>query len=425
MGRPRLNRAGRGGFLKIVVCLILVLIGRVVAQETEEMAPKLDAAQHKALADWLRVEYAQPAADWPKAEIDEGRPREEIGALDWKPTGTKEEHRLGLSLFFDPRLSKSQGVSCASCHEPQLGWSNGVAYAFGEYREQLTRHPPTLVGVSLQKKLFWDGRADTLEQQAHDVILNPVEMNGDPKEVVSRLEKEKGYYGPLFEKAFGDATITFERILSALAAFERAIPAGRTKFDRFAKGDVNALTDTELVGLNLFRTKARCMNCHQGPMFTDGDFHNVGLTYYGRRLQDLGRYKQTGKAEDVGKFRTATLRNVGRTAPYMHNGVFPSLEGLLRLYNAGMPHPKPKDGQKDDPLFPVTSVHLKPLGLTPQELADLRDFLLALNEPPSRVLIPPVPPIHKVEAANDLPVKGQDNLATPATDAGPAMASEE
>lgn len=351
------------------------------------------------LVAWLRKVYAKPAAEWPAATLDAGRPFREIGPVVGPPPeavsnpSTPDKKRLGLSLFFDPRLSKSQGVSCASCHEPQLGWSNGVTFSFGEHRTQISRHPPTLIGVGFHKSLFWDGRTDTLEGQAADVIVHPVEMNGDPAEVVARLEKETDYYPPLFEKAFGDRAVTFERITQALAVFQRGLLPGRTKFDRFAKGKTDAFSDSELVGLHLFRTKARCINCHMGPMFTDDEFHNVGLTYYGRKLQDLGRYEVTKKTEDIGKFRTASLRNVGRTAPYMHNGIFPHLEGILRLYNAGMPRPKPKEHQVGDPLFPKTSEILRPLKLTPEELEDLKNFLLTLSEPPARVLFPPIPPL--------------------------------
>lgn len=371
-------------------------------EDVEVAAPpavESDPRERQELVGWLREAYARPTQEWPSPELDEGRPFKEITAARFSPPDSREnptspeKRSLGLKLFFDVRLSKSQGVSCASCHEPQLGWSNGVAFSFGEHRQQITRHPPTLVGVAFHKTLFWDGRADSLEQQATDVILHPVEMNGQPGEIVARLEKEKEHYPPMFEKAFGDSKITLERIVQALAVFQRAILPGRAKFDRFASGEVEAFSDSELIGLHLFRTKARCMNCHMGPMFTDDEFHNLGLTYYGRRLQDLGRYNLTKNPDDVGRFRTATLRNVGRTAPYMHNGVFPSLEGVLRLYNAGMPHPRPKAGQEDDPLFPKTSEHLKPLKLTATELDDLKNFLMTLSEPPVRVLFNPAPPV--------------------------------
>jgi cytochrome c peroxidase len=363
-----------------------------------EPAAALSPEERQKLIASLREAYLKPPAEWPKPDLDPGRPHRELGLVEQtapapadNPSST-EKSRLGLSLFFDVRLSGQQQISCASCHEPQLGWSNGVTFSFGVGRKLLKRHPPSLIGVGQHSVFFWDGRAASLEAQAYDVILNPDEMAGTADEVVRRLEIEKEFYPPLFEKAFGDAKITFPRVLQAIAAFERTIHVGHSRFDSFLRGKAE-LTGSELAGLHLFRTKARCINCHMGPMFTDEEFHNLGLTYYGRRLQDLGRYEHTHLPEDVGKFRTPTLRNIDRTAPYMHNGVFPILEGVLRLYNAGMAHPKPKDHQKDDPLFPKTSDLLRPLKLSTQELADLRAFLSTLTEPASRVLFPPTPPL--------------------------------
>jgi cytochrome c peroxidase len=345
----------------------------------------------------LRAAYARPSAEWPQPNLDPNRPLRELAAVEGTTPDTvdpalRDRARLGLSLFYDVRLSKQMQVACVTCHDPQLGWSNGVTFSFGVGRKLIPRHPPTLIGVAHHPKLFWDGRAASLEAQAREVILNPDEMDGDPGEIVRRLAAEKEFYPPLFQKAFGDEAITFPRVLQAIAAFERTIRAGRSRFDSFLRGKAE-LTDSEVAGLHLFRTKARCINCHSGPMFTDGEFHNLGLTYYGRKLQDLGLYEQTRQPEDVGKFRTPTLRSIDRTAPYMHNGVFPSLEGVLRLYNAGMARPKPKENQKDDPLFPKTSDLLQPLQLSAQELADLRAFLTTLTEPASRVLFPPVPPL--------------------------------
>ncbi len=388
-----------------VFTTIALAVGQEVPGDLESELPAPVAnpgqseTERQEIISYLREAYAKPRSEWPKPDLDTDRPHREIGPVSEGVVSPKEnpmsetKARLGLSLFFDVRLSGPQHVSCASCHEPQLGWSNGTAFSFGVNRTQIKRHPLTLVGVGHEKVLFWDGRATSLEQQAHDVIVNPEEMAGDPDQIVGRLEKEADFYRPLFKKAFGDDGITFERVLQAIGAFERTIRAGRTRFDRFASGQIQEFNDSELSGLHLFRTKARCINCHMGPMFNDGEFHNLGLTYYGRRFEDLGRYNVTKKVEDVGKFRTPTLRNIDRTAPYMHNGIFPSVEGLIRLYNAGMPHPKPKEHQKNDPLFPVTSLHLKPLRLTAQEMADLRSFLSTLTEPLTRVLVPPVPPL--------------------------------
>lgn len=150
----------------------------------------------------------------------------------------------------------------------------------------------------------------------------------------------RGRYPKLFKAAFGDEKIDIERIQLSIACFERQQGGGRSPFDRFLRGQSEALSDEAVRGLHLFRTKAGCMNCHSGPTLSDGQFHNLGLSYYGRKLQDLGRYEITKKAEDVGAFLTPTLRNVDRTAPYMHNGVF-ELNGVLNLYNAGMPTLRP------------------------------------------------------------------------------------
>ncbi|RAV28492.1 hypothetical protein DN748_12790 [Sinomicrobium soli] len=159
----------------------------------------------------------------------------------------------------------------------------------------------------------------------------------------------------------------------------------------FIQGDTSRLSDREVLGLHLFRTKARCINCHNSPLFSDNKFHNTGLTYYGRKYEDLGRYGHTGKKEDVGKFRTVTLREVARTAPYMHNGIFPHLRGVINLYDAGMPRPVRKPHQQRDSLFPETSPLLKKLHLTDDEKLSLRAFLLTLTSRARREAPPGLP----------------------------------
>ena len=355
-------------------------------------------ANRHELVTWLRTEYAKPTDEWPKPTLDEGVIHRELGTPGPVPfpegmEPTKEKKELGLSLFFDPRLSGSQQISCSRCHDPEKGWSDGRSLANGVFMGQLTRNTPGLHGIGHAKSLFWDGRAPTLEAQAAAVITNPKEMAGDPEVIVERLNKEGGFYKPKFQAAFGDEGITFDRIVQALAAFQRGLPVGRSDFDRFLTGKHDALSDSALIGLHLFRTQARCINCHNGPEFTDHRFHNAGLTYYGRRFEDHGLHAITKKPEDMGKFRTPTLRNVGNTGPWMHNGFFPSMRGVINLYNAGMPRPKRKEHQKDDPLFPETSPLLKPLDLTVEQRADLEAFLMSLDEPSMRVLTPPFPPL--------------------------------
>lgn len=145
-----------------------------------------------------------------------------------------------------------------------------------------------------------------------------------------------------------------------------------------------------LRGLHLFRTKARCMNCHNGALLTDNSFHNIGLTYYGREYEDLGRYKVTHNPEDVGKFKTPSLRDVIRTRPWMHNGLFDNIEGVLNIYNSGMPI-KPKPGQENDPLFPKTDTLIKKLNLTKAEKTDLIAFLESITAQPWKMRQPILP----------------------------------
>lgn len=381
--------------LAAVLCATSGFLAPASAESGPEFADRAE------LVTWLREEYAKAPAEWPAPTLDEGVEHRELATPGTVPfpegmEPSKERKLLGLSLFFDPRLSGSQQISCSRCHDPEKGWADGRSLANGVFMGQLTRNTPGLQGVGHADSLFWDGRMPTLEAQAVSVITNPKEMAGNPAEIVRRLEAEKEFYGPKFEAAFGDDGISFDRVVRALAAFQRGLPVGRSAFDKFLGGKHDALTDSALVGLHLFRTQARCMNCHNGPMLTDGGFHNAGLTYYGRRFEDQGLYTLTKKPEDMGKFRTPGLRNVGRTGPWMHNGLFPSMRGVLNLYNAGMPRPKRKEHQQDDPLFPETSPLLKPLGLTVEQRADLEAFLMSLDEPPMRMLDPPFPPLGPV-----------------------------
>jgi cytochrome c peroxidase len=171
---------------------------------------------------------------------------------------------------------------------------------------------------------------------------------------------------------------------------------GRSRFDVFLRGDAAALSDVELLGLDLFRREARCMNCHHGPLLSDGRFHDLGLSFYGRSNEDLGRHGITKVASDMGRFRTPSLRDVTGTAPLMHTGMF-ELAGVLNMYNAGMVTLKRQGFHKNDPLFPVKSPHLKPLGLNRQDLADLAAFLGALEEPKRRERPPTLPEIDEAE----------------------------
>lgn len=359
----------------------------------DEVAPRplLSPAEYARLADELRGVYSAPAETWPPPHIDEGVAYVEIGLVSALPPEQRTGPRvdLGKLLFFDPRLSGSGQISCASCHSPDLAWSDGQTVAFGHDRQAGKRNTPGLINVGMQSAFFWDGRAATLEEQAKGPIVSDIEMHAEPEKVLARIAALPGYR-EAFAAAFGGEEATLERVAEALAAFQRTIVSGRSRFDAFLKGKPEALSDAAVRGLHLFRTEARCVNCHMGPTFSDGRFHNLGLTYYGRKFEDLGRYEVTRQAEDVGAFKTPTLRNVTRTAPYMHNGLF-ELPGVINMYIAGMPEIRPTAAQQSDPLFPRKSRHLQPLPLNTQDEADLTAFLESLEEPKLRVRPPALP----------------------------------
>lgn len=185
-------------------------------------------------------------------------------------------------------------------------------------------------------------------------------------------------YRRAYAEAFGSPGVDMIRTGQALATFQRSLVPRFNRFDRFLEGRRELLDDRQLWGLHLFRTRARCMNCHSGASLSDQGFHNLGLHFYGRKLQDLGRYEVTGDPLDAGKFKTPSLRNVAKTGPWMHNGRFATLRGVLNLYNAGMPRPQPNAQQLGDPLFPQPDPLLHPLDLHRTELEALAAFLETL-----------------------------------------------
>ena len=368
----------------------------ILAEAPERLPPRPErtADERKALADELRRVYSGDPATWPAPHVDPGVNWKEIGLLpevehpaDNPHTDAKQT--LGETLFFDPRLSGSGQIACASCHDPDLGWADGRTTSFGHSRKHLARNAPTIRNTAFQAHLFWDGRADSLEDQARQVLLNPDEMRSGPEHVVALLENEPGYQ-ELWQKAFGAEPVSIDRAAQALACFERTVVGGSSRFDSFMKDHPAALTDEALLGMDLFRREARCINCHNGPAFSDGGFHDIGLSNYGRPFEDIGRGRITDDPADTGKFRTPSLRDATATLPLMHNGLF-ELQVALTLYNAGMPTPVRRENQADDPRFPVKSPLLKPLGLNKQDLADLTAFLTSLEETKRRVRPPVIP----------------------------------
>ncbi|WP_306030801.1 cytochrome-c peroxidase [Stappia sp. MMSF_3263] len=332
----------------------------------------------------LRRAYSRPASDWPSALVEPEVAFVELGPLKIRPRpegAELQKARLGRRLFEDPQLSVSGHFSCQSCHNRQLGWGDGLRVSVGHARKAGRRNAPPLFGAAYRNAFFWDGRAASLEEQAAGPLLNPVEMaNEDLAEVVERLRARPDYVRA-FSEVYDDTPIVFSQVADALAAFQRTLERP-TRFDRFAAGLPTRFSDEELWGLNLFRGKAGCANCHFGPMLTDEKMHNLGLTFFRRRLQDLGRYEETGDPQDVGLFRTPSLRHVRLTAPYMHNGVLPRLVNVIAFYVQGGGRIRPRnEAEAADPLLPHamrTSPLLDELDLERAEIEALVAFLETL-----------------------------------------------
>jgi len=283
---------------------------------------------------------------------------------------------LGRTLFFDPRLSRASSISCASCHNPGFSWGDGLPRGVGFGSKSLGRRTPTVLNVGWGEAFFWDGRAETLEQQALGPIAAPGEMNLPHDEMVKRLQGIAGYR-PMFAAAFGDSNVTKEKVAQAIADFERTIVSTDAPFDRWLQGDKNAISGSAKHGFALFNGKADCAKCHSGWRFTDDSFHDIGTLG-----DDEGRAKILPGLDSMNHaFKTPTLRDVARRAPYMHDGSEATLEQVVELYDKG--------GRIRRPNSIATEIH--PLSLTPQDRADLVAFLLTLNSPSQAVPVPPLP----------------------------------
>ena len=329
------------------------------------------------------MRYKQSVKNWPKPTIDSHVKWQELEGIEWVSDyydiQDQPEVILGKILFFDPKLSSSNQISCSSCHNPELGWTDHLEVSVGNDHLLGKRNTQSLFNIVDRKTYFWDGRAKTLEQQLLGPLSAHHEMNINPTKIPNKLKKFN-QYKKLFKDAYGDDNITFNRIAKALVSFQKTIKSQQSKFDKFILGDYTALNDKEIYGLHIFRTKARCMNCHFGKNFTDESFHNIGLTYYQREYEDLGLYHVTKRTEDVGKFKTPSLRDLLYTRPWMHNGLMDDLEGIISLYNSGMQVVNPTEEEKrKDPMYPVTDSLMKPLNLNLNELEALVAFLESLS----------------------------------------------
>ena len=279
---------------------------------------------------------------------------------------TEQKVELGRLLYFDKRLSKNNTIACANCHLMEKGFTDGMPVATGINNLKGGRSAPANINRVYSTAQFWDGRAETLEDQSIGPFVSPVEHGfNNHDEMVTKMRQIQGYR-KLFQEVFG-REIVIEDVGKAIASFQRTILSGNSAMDKFdTGGDETALSESAQRGLELFGKKARCARCHSGFNLTDEKFHNAGIGWDTNTV-DLGRYMVTKNAEDIGAFKTPTLREIARTAPYMHDGRFKTLEEVLDFYNQG--------GIKNPHLDNLVI----PLELTEQEKQDVVALLKSLN----------------------------------------------
>lgn len=290
---------------------------------------------------------------------------------------TPEKVELGKMLYFDKRLSADNTVSCATCHNPQKGWTDQEVVSTGVHGEKGARNAPTVINSTYSKLQFWDGRAKTLEEQSLGPIANAKEMANTHEKMVATLAGLPGYK-PLFEKAFNGPP-TKERVAQAIASFERTVLSGNSAYDRYVAGDKTALSPEAERGMKVFLGNGRCVTCHTPPTFSDSLFHNLGV---GMKASspDLGRYVVTKEEKDKGAFKTPPLRDITLSAPYMHDGSQKTLEEVIEFYDKG--------GEKNPHLDPLVTK----LNLSPQDKSDLVAFMKALDGNPTPTMAEPTLP---------------------------------
>lgn len=272
---------------------------------------------------------------------------------------------LGERLFFDPHLSSDNSISCATCHQPQLSFAESHPISEGVNQSPGIRNAPSLANVAYQEALFAEGGIPSLELQAVAPITEAHEMNLDLDELMHRLESDESYVQQ-FQKAYHSPPTT-QSTVKALASFQRTLLSGNSRFDQYYyQGKTNVLNESEINGMDLFFSdEVGCASCHSGFLFTDQSFQNIGLYNI---YEDEGLARLTGQSVDIGKFKVPSLRNIGVTAPYMHNGSIETLAEVVDHFNAG--------GTGHD----NQNKSIRSLDLDEQQKADLVNFLKTLTD---------------------------------------------
>jgi cytochrome c peroxidase len=288
---------------------------------------------------------------------------------------TPEKVALGRQLFFDERLSADGSRSCYSCHVCEKGLTDGLPKAIGALNKQLPRSSPTLWNIGYHKEFYWDGRSGSLEKQAL-AAWTGANMSAKADEIVVKLNALEGYRSQ-FQKVF-QSDATPDNVVKAIGAFERTIISGNTPWDRWKAGDNNAISQSAWRGWNIFQA-IKCNNCHDGVLFTDQQYHNVGIGM-DQKEPDPGRGKVTNRPEDTGAFKTPTLRDIAKSAPYFHDGSVATLEEAVDIMLAG-----------GKPNQYLDKKNLQPHKLLPEQREDLLNFLRSLSVDDCNLTKPPLP----------------------------------
>jgi len=306
--------------------------------------------------------------------LDETPPHPE----DNKPNEARVS--LGKMLFYDPRLSGDGNMSCATCHSPLFGWSDGLPTALGNKNKILRRASPTIINTAYNKTQMWDGRKKSLEDQAMGPMEAIEEMNTNIPRLFNMITSSKGYTSA-FKAAYPGEKIDQITLAKAIASYERTVISNSSPFDSWVRGDANAMTQQQVRGFKLFadKNKGNCAACHQAPNFVDNGFHNIGLASNDNAEPDVGRFTQLPLARMKGAFKTPTLRDIELSSPYFHDGSAATLLDVVKLYAKGG---ESKTNVSED---------LATIKLNNQEMDDIVAFMQALTSPPIKVVLPVIP----------------------------------
>jgi cytochrome c peroxidase len=327
--------------------------------------------------------------------------------------GLASQAKLGELLFFDPVLSGNNKRACASCHNPEKAFSDGFEKGVSYEKSDLDRNTPSLLNTIFQKNFFYDGRARQLEQQANDVLHNQKEMNSTIEDMISKLNQSQEYQ-QLFKRSFKgtpDTVINYYGMLKAIAEYEKTLISMNSRFDKYIKGDFKQLTNQEINGYNLFSGKALCGSCHFFPLFNglvppiynDTEYEVIGVPEKMNSKEidkDQGRIVVSRVNIHQYAFKTPTVRNSALTAPYMHNGVYKTLDDVIDFYNKG-------GGQGIGINIPHQTLPFDSLQLTKQEISNIKSFMLSLTDTTSLNKKPKRLPLFKDETLNHRIVGGE------------------